>query len=158
MNEMTRIRDQMRRVVEGEAWHGPGVLDLVKDVPTEAAAAHPLPGAHSIWEILLHIASTQELVQRRLDGDATPLTPEENWPAVMDPSPAAWNAARDAFREGYRRMAASLETIDEAHLDDPVLPGYSSLYVTLHGLVQHHLYHGGQIGILRRTAGLASKE
>ena len=43
------------------------------------------------------------------------------------------------------------ESIPESSLDAPVVPGFSSLYVTLHGLVQHNLYHAGQIAILRKA-------
>jgi len=156
MTEITRIQDQLRRSVEGGAWHGPGVLELLEEVSAEAATAHPLPEAHSIWEILLHMTSTQELVQRRLDGNPTALAPEENWPAVIDPSPEAWRESQTTFREGYRKMIASIHEVDPSRLDDPVFPGFSSYYVTLHGLVQHNLYHGGQIGILRKAAGVLS--
>jgi hypothetical protein len=34
----------------------------------------------------------------------------------------------------------------------PIVPGFSSLYVTLHGLVQHNLYHAGQIVVLDKAA------
>jgi uncharacterized damage-inducible protein DinB len=156
MTEITRIQDQLRRSMEGGAWHGPGVLELLEEVSAEAATVHALPGAHSIWEILLHMTSTQELVQRRLDGNPTALAPEENWPAVTDPSPDAWKATQMAFQEGYRKLMASIHEVDPERLDDPVFPGFSSFYVTLHGLVQHNLYHGGQIGILRKATGVLS--
>jgi uncharacterized damage-inducible protein DinB len=128
----------------------------MEGVSAEAAAARPLPGAHSIWEILLHMTSTQKLVQRRLDGDPTVLAPDEDWPAVADPSPDAWKESQKVFREGYRKMIASIHEVDPSRLDDPVFPGFSSYYVTLHGLVQHNLYHGGQIGILRKATGVPS--
>ena len=52
--ELTRLEEQLRRVFEGEAWHGPAVLEVLAGVSVEAAAAHPIPGSHSIWEIVLH--------------------------------------------------------------------------------------------------------
>src|SRR6187402_3155670 len=66
--ELTRLEEQLRRAFEGEAWHGPAVLEVLAGVSVEAAAAHPIPGSHSIWEIVLHLASTYRLVLRRIQG------------------------------------------------------------------------------------------
>jgi hypothetical protein len=38
-------------------------------------------------------------------------------------------------------------------LDEPIIAGMSSIYVTLHGVVQHHLYHAGQIAMLKKAGG-----
>ena len=66
MTEVDRIRDQFRRAFEGEAWHGPSVLALLDGVTAQQAAAHPIPGAHSIWELTLHIAAWERACLRRL--------------------------------------------------------------------------------------------
>jgi hypothetical protein len=44
----------------------------------------------------------------------------------------------------------------DERLDAPILPGFSSRYVSLHGAVQHNLYHAGQIALLRRALGMLS--
>ncbi len=54
--KQTRIADQLRRAFDGSAWHGPALLELLKDVDAATAAARPLPNVHSIWELVLHIA------------------------------------------------------------------------------------------------------
>jgi len=71
MNEIMRIEDQLRRAIEGEAWHGPSINELLQDVTAGEAAAKPITHAHSIWEILLHVISTQEIVLERLAGSFT---------------------------------------------------------------------------------------
>jgi hypothetical protein len=35
-------------------------------------------------------------------------------------------------------------------LNEPVYEGKSSVYVTLHGVIQHDLYHAGQIAMLKK--------
>jgi len=50
MTEIERILDQLKRAYEGNAWHGPSVREALNGVTPEQAAAHPLSGAHSIWE------------------------------------------------------------------------------------------------------------
>jgi uncharacterized damage-inducible protein DinB len=41
--------------------------------------------------------------------------------------------------------------VEEERLDQPILDGLSSVYVTLHGVIQHDLYHTGQIAVLRKA-------
>src|SRR4051794_33832333 len=93
MAELSRIEDQLRRAMEGGAWHGPAVLELLAGVAAEQASARPLPGVRSIWEIVLHLGGAYRLVLRRLRGDATPLAPEEDWPVMPEPTAGNWLAA-----------------------------------------------------------------
>jgi uncharacterized damage-inducible protein DinB len=41
----------------------------------------------------------------------------------------------------------------ESRLDEPVAEGLSSAYVTLHGVIQHNIYHAGQISMLKKAVG-----
>jgi hypothetical protein len=50
--ELQRLEDQLERALEGEAWHGPSVLEILEGVSAHQAAAHPIAGPHSIWELL----------------------------------------------------------------------------------------------------------
>ena len=86
-SELQRLEEQLRRSLEGGAWHGPAVLEVLEDVSPEQADAHPIAGAHSIWELVLHLASDYRLVLRRLNGDGAQLTPDEDRPARAAPYP-----------------------------------------------------------------------
>jgi hypothetical protein len=44
MGELERIEDQRRRGLEGRAWHGPAVLELLAGVTVAQAHARPIPG------------------------------------------------------------------------------------------------------------------
>lgn len=160
MNEVERISEQFRRAFEGEAWHGPSVLQLLKDVTAAQAAAHPVPGAHSIWELTLHIAAWESACARRLKGDRAQLSDKEDWPEVSDTSEEAWENAKQHLRLTHEDLMAKLATVDEAQLDQPIIEAtdttFSSTYVTLHGGVQHDLYHAGQIAILKKALEVAS--
>lgn len=87
--EVERLEAQLARSFEGGAWHGPAVLESLKDVTADRAHAHPVDGAHSIWELVVHLGGTYRLVLRRLEGEDAQLTPVEDWPAVPAPSASA---------------------------------------------------------------------
>jgi len=157
MKEMERIADQLRRAQEKDAWHGPAVKELLSDVSAGRAAARPLAGAHTIWELVLHIAADQNAVAERLGGEgrspwrALQLSPEEDFPAVNDTSEAAWKKAREALDQSTRRLLEVIGGLADDALEKTVPGKDYSAYVMLHGAVQHALYHAGQIAILKKA-------
>jgi uncharacterized damage-inducible protein DinB len=150
--EIQRIAEQLRRAVEGEAWHGPSVLETLSDVDARTAAARPISGAHSIWEILYHITAWTRAIVRRLNGEAVELEGADDWPPVSDSGEASWKAAIASFRAAQDELLAKLKSMGNDELGMPV-PGknYSNSFM-LHGVVQHHLYHAGQMAILKKAA------
>jgi uncharacterized damage-inducible protein DinB len=150
MTEVERILDQLKRAFDGEAWHGPSVLEIVENITSEQAAARISSGTHSIWEIALHIAAWERAILRRLHGDRAQLPTEEDWPAVVATGDEAWEQTKQALKQGHEDLRAAIAGLDEARLDQPIIEGMSSVYATLHGIVQHSLYHAGQIAILKK--------
>jgi GNAT superfamily N-acetyltransferase/uncharacterized damage-inducible protein DinB len=152
MSEIQRIEDQLRRAFEGDAWHGPAVRELLGDVTAAKAAARPLPDAHSIWEIVLHIATWEGVVRRRLQGEAVADLPsEQDWPPVQETTETAWHKAMDDLDRGHRALREAIARSDEGRLAELVPGKEHSVYHMLHGIIQHDLYHAGQIAVLKKA-------
>jgi uncharacterized damage-inducible protein DinB len=150
MEEIKRIEDQLKHAFEGEAWHGPSLRELLAAVTAERAARKPLAQAHSIWEIVLHIAAWENAVRRRLEGEAVTLSDAEDWPAVHDTSETAWQSALETLENGHQQLRATIRRLTDAQLGD-LVPGENySVYSLLHGVIQHDLYHAGQIALLKK--------
>src|SRR5215217_3216941 len=100
MRQAKSLADQLERAFRGGAWHGPAVAETLAGVDAATAAARPLPGAHSIWEIVHHLTVWNEVPRRRLDGERLEDLPAgRDWPPVVDTSAAAWRAALAALDE-----------------------------------------------------------
>lgn len=153
MSEVKRIQDQLRRSFEGPAWHGPSIKELLANVTAEQAASKPLPEAHSIWEIVLHIAAWEEGALLRLAGERAELSAEEDWPHVTDTSEAAWRETLELMERNHLRLRGAIAGLDDSRLPERVVDGMSSIYGTLHGVIQHNLYHAGQIALLKKAYG-----
>jgi uncharacterized damage-inducible protein DinB len=155
MTESFRLADQIRRAFEGSAWHGDSILELLADVNAKSASARPIKDAHSIWEILLHIAAWDDVVVRRIGGAAVTLTDEQNFPAVKDPTEAAWIQAIDNTKKTHYELIKAVAAFPDSRLTEPV-PGktqnYYNFYYMFSGIVQHELYHAGQIALLKKAA------
>ncbi|HSZ61328.1 MAG TPA: DinB family protein [Terriglobales bacterium] len=153
MTEAARIADQLRRAFEGDAWHGDCLLEILKGVSAERAAARPIKNAHTIWELVLHIAAWDGAVRRRMGGVAVTLTDAENFPAVTDKSEAAWGKALAGLRRAHEELIAAVSALPDSRLCE-LVPGkegaHYTFYYMLHGVVQHELYHAGQIALLKK--------
>jgi uncharacterized damage-inducible protein DinB len=152
MSEIRKIRSQIRRAFEGQAWHGPSVKELLADVTAEQAAAHPVAGAHSIWELALHIGAWEKIARLRIKGEEqnTP-TDEQDWPPVSETSEQAWRATLEELERGNQALREAVEVLDPAQLDDIIPVHNYSIYFLVHGVVQHSLYHAGQIALLKKA-------
>lgn len=158
MREVDRLAGLVEAVVEGDPWHGSNVVSLLEGLKAVDAAAHAVPGAHSIWELVLHMTGWTREVQARLEGAAAGEPAAGDWPAVRAVTPAAWAAAVKALVASHRALAAAIRAAGDRALDTPVLDARDpavgtglSKYLTLHGLVLHTTYHAGQIALLRRA-------
>jgi uncharacterized damage-inducible protein DinB len=129
------------------------VLPLLSEVPVDLAPAKPLEHAHSIWEIVLHIAAWQRTAARRLQGEAVELSPAEDWPEVLDVSDAAWKLAIKNLRESYDALKKSIAQLSDDKLLATKVPNREhDYYFLLHGVIQHNFYHAGQIGLLKKSS------
>lgn len=152
MTETERIVDQLDRAFSGEAWHGPAVTELLTGVTAEQAAAHPVASGHSIWELTLHIEAWLRACRRRLEGERAQLTDAEDWPVVVAADERAWIQARESIKQAHDELSSAILLLDDSRLEQPIIEGMSSIYVTLHGVIQHSLYHAGQIALMKKAA------
>lgn len=150
MSEIARIRDQIDRAFHGDAWSGPSVMEVLEDVDAAQAARRPIAGAHSIWEITLHIGVWEDVVRRRALGETFTLSDAEDWPKVKAVTPAAWKATVKALEAGHQALIDVVTAFDESKLHQPLVKGGSTGYVQFNGAAQHDLYHAGQIAILKK--------
>ena len=153
-SEVSRILDQLQRAYQGPAWHGPALGEILSDVPAEMAARRPLPHVHTIWELALHITVWMSVAARRLRGEEiTVLRPEQDWPPVPEPGEAGWKQALEALAKAQRNLEAEVSSLADERLADRVQGDRPySIYTLLHGVVQHNLYHAGQIAMLKKAA------
>ena len=159
MSEVARVIDQFQREHSGDPWHGSPLLSILDGIDAARAARTPVAGAHSIWELVLHVTGWKREVARRLGGAPAGEPAAGDWPAVGDVTEARWHAALEDLNTAHRELVAATEALPESRLFEPTndprdrpLGTGVSYYVLLHGAVQHDVYHAGQIAILKKGA------
>jgi uncharacterized damage-inducible protein DinB len=152
MSEAARIAEQLENAFDGGAWHGPALLELLADVDAKTAAAHPLRNAHSIWELVLHIAAWDDAVSRRIVfRKPVQLKMRKNFPPVVGETPAAWKKAVAYVREKHADLLKTVRGLSDVRLRERVPGKRYNIAFMLHGVAQHELYHAGQIALLKKV-------
>ena len=149
MSARAFLLEQLARAQHGPAWSGPSVAEVLNDVDATVAARRVLPNAHTIWELTLHIAAWEEIARGRLLGGRDEVTPEMDWPPVGDTDAHGWNETLQRLALTHEALRVAIEQFPEERFDQPLNEKVTAA-VLLHGVVQHDLYHAGQIAILRK--------
>jgi uncharacterized damage-inducible protein DinB len=159
MSDKSFLREQILKGFSDDPWHGPSTLSLLEDLTAREAAKHAVPGAHSVWEIVLHMISWHNEVRRRLSGNPPAMPEEGDWPRIGKVSEAAWRRDLERLGASLTELLNTLDGLREEDLDriggglsdrDPALGTGVTLRAMANGLVQHNAYHSGQIALLRK--------
>lgn len=149
----------LRRIYEGNAWHGPSVLEAIGDASAAQAAARPVPDAHSIYELVHHITAWIGETTSRIHGNPPGNPADGDFPpraeAIDD---AAWTEVRSRLERRQAELLEAVSGFDATRLDEAVDPknrkdvdGPVTFRALLSGLAQHSAYHAGQIVLLRKA-------
>lgn len=162
MTEIERIHNQLQNAFYRDSWIGPTVVTVLDGVTAQGAAMRPVDKAHSIWEITNHISFWENLVSRLLQKEPVDTQKESrlDWQPISDRTEEAWHSSLVTLRQGHEHLAAIVASLDDSILEEKSaeIGASFTVYELLHGIVQHDIYHAGQIGLLKKTAVFPAKK
>jgi len=155
-SELNLIITSLEQVLSGEPWYGRSVYDIIANV--EAGRVYERPGnnPHSQADLLFHMLTWTEFTRDRLLG--TPIEDMEafakmDWRRIDEHGSGdnAWAHGVEQFRKANDEILSILRNKDEAFLDERVDYREYDFRYLLHGLIDHHVYHTGQLAYLQKT-------
>ncbi len=149
----------LRRSIEGHAWHGPSVLDAVANLSAAEAGRRPVPGAHTMYELAHHIAAWMGEAASRLQGNPPGMPADGDFPVpTVAVDEAAWADVLALLGRRHAQLIDAVAGFDPTRLDDPVDPkksrddgGPVTYRALVSGVAQHNAYHAGQLMLLRKA-------
>ncbi|TDB67076.1 DinB family protein [Arundinibacter roseus] len=160
--EILRIIDLLNDTYESEqAWHGPSLVEVLRDVTPKKADKRIVPNTHTIAELVFHITTWRIFAVRKLQGDAAfdVNTKEKNWKKFTFFDDFEWETLQMELSLSQEELISELEKkTSDAFLED-IVPGRDyTFYTLLHGLVNHDMYHAGQISLIKKGLTLKAFE
>ena len=154
--ECNRIAHQLASTINGDAWYGDSLQEMLNDVTAKQAQARATPRAHSIWELLCHVDAWVNFTLGAVQGVPIPAWPgmpvERDWPAVTDTSERAWKHAVDSFFSSHLRLVETIKTFTDERLEATVPGRTYNFYRLFLGVTQHAIYHAGQMALLKKIS------
>ncbi len=149
--EAAELARELQSLARGENWHGPGFEELLDGLPAEAASSRPLAGAHSLWEIVLHVTGWTGVFRRRLEGMAIEEPEAGDFPAPPPATAAAWDEARRGLFAAHDALTARVARMSDADLGARVPGRPFDGHFQVRSAIRHAVYHSGQIGLLKKA-------
>ena len=158
-SDFDALKDDLRNVYAGSPWHGSSISDVLNGIDAEVASRRIFGSAHTIWELVLHMTGWTREVTSRLKGSA-PKSPPEDWPAPrFGGGAAAWKSALEDLGAAHKEVEQVVSALEPGDLvrwiedqRDPEPGAGVTVGTLIRGLIQHHVYHEGQIAQLKRAA------
>jgi hypothetical protein len=149
--EISKIKDLLTATFHGGAWHGPSVLEVVKDIKPKLAGNRQ-KDIHTIAELIYHITSWRIFAVKKIGGDEEYdiKTEKQNWGNLKAIDEFEWETLQMELTLSHDEMMMALDEKDDSFLDEPVPGSEYDFFTLLHGIIHHDLYHTGQIAILKK--------
>ncbi|MBK0379808.1 DinB family protein [Mucilaginibacter segetis] len=150
------LQPYLQQVLAGYPWYGTNVYDIIGSTTFEAAYEKPGGSVHNIAGILLHMLNWTIEVSERIQGKEAGMPEAQNWPDPGTPDEQKWQTLINDFKLANTRLAGIIQDMPADTWDKPINdtrdePGAPASYAeTINGLIQHHIYHAGQIALLNR--------
>ena len=151
MSKAAGIADELKEIHSGNAWHGPSLQEALAGLTAEQAAARPIPNAHSIWEIVAHVTGWENVFLERLKGNPLREPEEGDFPETGEASEESWAQTLERLNETHGRLLDMIASLSDESLGEMVGGKDYSVRYLLRGVIRHHVYHAGQIALLRKA-------
>lgn len=146
--------NQFTEVHNGEPWFGESLSAILETISPEQAVAKA-PGKSNIIRLLWHCVKwRQSLIEclKGTPGYRAKVEDADNWLGYDDPKMRDWPAAKARFEDQFAEIITLLKTKDDSLLEQEFHAGRT--YKTLiEGVLQHDIYHFGQISLLVSIGG-----
>lgn len=147
------IKKQLTLIYDGDAWYGPSIKATLKSVELRCVYNSPRASLHPIAELVAHMISWRTFVVRRLNGDASFLPEQEDtfdWRQFSTDKNKAWDAMRKQLGNNQHQLLRLLDQYGDSILEQEVAGKPYTFHYLLTGLIQHDVYHLGQIVYIQR--------
>ena len=150
-NELKMYAAQLNENFAGEPWFGRNIQAILKEINEDIASQKP-NGQHSILELLYHMINWRLFTINRLEkSSATVKSFEENdWQVLDHQDKSLWQKGIEQLNDTQQRLLNLINTMKDEELQSPVHERDYENRTLINGIIQHDIYHLGQIAYIKK--------
>ena len=149
--EILLLAEQIKETYEGDPWFGRSVKALLAEVNDRIAFERPNE-QHSILELVWHMITWREFTISRLRREDKDLHYFEvnDWRGLDHGDKNLWHQGFQRLQETQHELTFLMQQQDDAILSERVEGREYDFRTLLNGIIQHDIYHTGQIAYLTK--------
>jgi uncharacterized damage-inducible protein DinB len=154
--EIAQLIGQLKEAYEGDPWFGRNIRALLSEVD-EQTALQKLNDQHSILELLYHMIVWREFVISRLEPSGKDLDyfEKNDWQVLDHEDKTLWQKGLKKLQATQDELIGVLQQQDDSILERGVDGRTYDFKKLLYGIIQHDIYHTGQIAFIAKTVRLS---
>jgi hypothetical protein len=148
---------ELDKPMNGDPWYGSSIKKVLEEITHEEAFAITFVSAHSIAEIALHVCAWINEVNSRLEGNEPADPKMGDWPKVERYGQSYWTEIKSNIYSAHESLIELVTNFPFEKFEErmgkeriPELGTGFSFREMLIGLMQHNVYHLGQIALLKK--------
>jgi len=150
MSESKRVSNLYQSIYNGNPWLEVTLANTLENITAEQAYRKINPNLNTIWEIVNHLIQWRRNILRRVQGEII-TTPDHNYfVPILDSSEASWEQSLQSLAKSQEMWNACLSDFNDADFEKIDQNNNHNFYEDIHGIIQHDVYHLGQIVILKK--------
>lgn len=146
------ITQRLDNTLNGDPWFGRSARSLLQEIDPELVFRHPGNNGHSIAELLWHMITWAQFTLDRLEKKQEPdmaAFESLDWRNI-DHDIHSWEKGLKEFDSVYKKIIRQLKTKEDAFLKEKVDYRSYNFQFLLNGLIEHTIYHLGQIALIHK--------
>ncbi|SDS44301.1 DinB family protein [Gramella sp. MAR_2010_147] len=151
-NRTKKIVRSLSEIFEGLPWYGESVMRKLENVPYVIGYKTCNPESHSVAQIVGHLIAWKIYAVEKLKSNANfsiEIDSEDDWAHIEVHSAKEWEELKRKLVAAQSKIYELLdEKEDDSFLDKKVQGKDYNFEHLLNGIIQHDIYHIGQIGLI----------
>jgi uncharacterized damage-inducible protein DinB len=147
---------QFEQLYSGGSWQDESFEAKLQDITEETAFMQPLPGVHSIAEIMWHSLYWRTVLIKQMEGNYSykdETAEKYNFLPIETLKQKGWSHLWNRWKKNQEQIIQYLREKTDHDLEEKG-PGKNNLEYIVEGIVQHDIYHLGQIGLIKKIMSL----
>lgn len=145
---INNIIRQLNEIQEGSLWFDQSIKDKIDNLSETEALTRPIPSIHSVAEHVSHMLEWRKECMLRLNGQQTDLmNSPDDWKDNTVLRAFGWNKLKEALYNSRTELIDQVASQEDDYLENKFLNNEYNFHYLIEGIIQHDLYHLGQIGI-----------
>lgn len=150
---INQLVKKYEKAYHGAPWYGDSIKKILNGTDPKIVFQKADKKAHSIAELTIHMIGWREFVLSRLEGnDNFKVNQKEtfNWKRIDKNEKTAWKSILNELDKNQRKIISTLGKKNDEFLDEPVAGRKYKMKFLIDGIIQHDIYHLGQIAMLNK--------